>query len=200
MTRTSISKTTIKKLFALSGNQCAFPNCPHELVDIKGNILGQICHIEAANPGGERYNPNQTDDQRAAFENLILLCGHHHIVTNDFEYYPVEVLKQMKVEHEARFQSSPYQLSDEAFLRLKNIYKELIEEIPPRTSSNNFQEFKNSGSGSQFNIGNTNIGTQAIYNHPQKEYVERVRGGIRTTYERNLVTGTITPIGIQLDY
>lgn len=200
MTRKRISETTTKKLFALSGNQCAFPNCPHELVDKKGNILGQICHIEAANPGGERYNPNQTDDQRAAFENLILLCGHHHMVTNDFESYPVEVLKQMKVEHEAHFQSSLYQLSDEAFIKLKNLYKELIEEIPRRTSSSNFQEFKNNGSGSQFNIGNTNIGTQTIYNHHQKECVERVRDGIRTTYERNPIIGTISPIAINLDY
>lgn len=54
----------MKKLFALSGNRCAFPDCDKILVDEHDNIFAQICHIEAAEPGGVRYNPNQTDEER----------------------------------------------------------------------------------------------------------------------------------------
>ena len=61
MSRKSISVPTIKRLFALSGNQCAFQYCEEKIVDKDGNLIGEICHIEDANPGC-RYNPNQTDE------------------------------------------------------------------------------------------------------------------------------------------
>ncbi len=48
--RKRITEKTIKKLFALSGNKCAFNGCNHRLVDKHGNIFAQICHIEAAEP------------------------------------------------------------------------------------------------------------------------------------------------------
>jgi hypothetical protein len=88
----SYSQRTLKLLFALSGNQCAFPSCKEKIVD-DFNVLGEICHIEDANPGC-RYNPNQTDEERDSFKNLILLCRNHHVITNDKISYPVEVLKR----------------------------------------------------------------------------------------------------------
>ena len=41
------SQRTIKRLFAVSGNRCAFPNCQTHLSDEHGIIIGEICHIEA---------------------------------------------------------------------------------------------------------------------------------------------------------
>jgi len=61
-----------------------------------------MCHIEAANVDGERFNPNQTNEQRRTFENLILLCGTHHTITNDIAIYTVAKMKEMKSSHEAR--------------------------------------------------------------------------------------------------
>lgn len=95
------SDLTIKRLYALSDNRCAFPNCtvtftsPSSLTN-----LSNICHIEDAVEGG-RYNPNMTDSQRASFENLILLCPNHHIETNDIEKYTVDSLRKMKQNHES---------------------------------------------------------------------------------------------------
>ncbi len=41
--------------------------------------------------GGPRYDPNQTDDERHSFENLILLCSFHHdVVDNQAEMYSVD--------------------------------------------------------------------------------------------------------------
>lgn len=49
--RVSPTTSTIKNLFALSDNRCAFPGCTQKLVDENDNIFAQICHIEAAEPG-----------------------------------------------------------------------------------------------------------------------------------------------------
>jgi len=91
-----------RRLFALSGNRCAFPGCPHPVINQAGQLVAQMCHIEAANQDGERFNPDQTNEQRRAFENLILLCGTHHTVTNDTDVYTVAKMQEMKSAHEAR--------------------------------------------------------------------------------------------------
>lgn len=95
------SPQTLKKLFALSGNQCAFPNCKNTLVNQNNAKDSNICHIEAANADGERYREAMTDKERANYENLILLCVQHHDETNNENIYTVEVLKEMKNNHES---------------------------------------------------------------------------------------------------
>lgn len=62
----------------------------------------EVCHIEAAEENGERWNPNMTDEERRHFSNLILLCPNHHVETNDVKKYTVEILKDMKSKHEAK--------------------------------------------------------------------------------------------------
>jgi hypothetical protein len=94
---------TYKRLFGASGNQCAFPGCTKLLVNPINAKDSNICHIEAANIGGERYNALMTDEERADYPNLILLCVQHHDETNDTANYTVEVLKQMKQKHESSF-------------------------------------------------------------------------------------------------
>lgn len=97
------SPDTLRELFLKSGNQCAFPNCSDFMLNREGVFIGQICHIEAAEDGGERFNENMTDEERASFQNLMLMCYPHHQVTNDVEAYPVARLQAMKAEHEAKF-------------------------------------------------------------------------------------------------
>ncbi|WP_415282467.1 HNH endonuclease [Candidatus Nitrososphaera sp. FF02] len=46
-------------------------------------MFGEICHIEAAESGGPRYNSKQTDEDRRHYDNLILLCRNHHKATDD---------------------------------------------------------------------------------------------------------------------
>lgn len=96
-----------QRLFALSRNQCAFPGCPSKLIDDQGVFVAQLCHIEAALPGGERFNERQSNEQRRAFENLILLCYPHHCKTNDVSAYPTDQLQAMKKDHEAAVLSQP---------------------------------------------------------------------------------------------
>lgn len=93
---------TLKRLFGLSGNQCAFPGCDKELVNRNNAKESNICHIEAANEGGERYRKNMTDKERADYDNLILLCVQHHEDTDDVAEYTVKILKDMKLKHESQ--------------------------------------------------------------------------------------------------
>jgi hypothetical protein len=101
MARKRISEFTIKQLYALSGNQCAFPNCTVRFISPDKNTnLSEICHIEAAEESGARYNPNSNDEERRSFENLILLCPTHHTLVDNSTDYSTDDLKRMKKTHE----------------------------------------------------------------------------------------------------
>jgi hypothetical protein len=142
-------ESTVKSLFAKSGNQCAFTDCNQELVDSSGNVIGEICHIEAANKGGARFNNGQTNEDRRKEENLILLCPTHHVLTNDEDEFTVDKLVKMKSSHQEMMQSSTFSISDElAEQALKNYHNYYIS-----------QDITNSGSGVQNNYFYNNSGS-----------------------------------------
>ena len=68
-----------------------------------GVFVGQVCHIEAAEDGGERFNSGMTNAQRRAASNLMLMCYDHHQETNNVERFTVETLRGYKKDHESRF-------------------------------------------------------------------------------------------------
>lgn len=115
MARLAPSRETLIALFAKSGNVCAFPGCSHELVTERNVFVGQLCHIEAANAGGQRFNPASTDEERRSFGNLLLLCYRHHKETDDVSRYDAETLREIKILHESLNGEKPFKI-DEAFL------------------------------------------------------------------------------------
>lgn len=102
------SMPTLKRLFAVSGNLCAFPKCSTPVVYPDSNsIVCEICHIRGEKRDSARYDATQTNDQRNDFANLILLCNvHHKVVDDDEEAYTVERLLQMKQDHETKHAGS----------------------------------------------------------------------------------------------
>jgi hypothetical protein len=118
MPRLKILEKTIKKLFALSGNICAFPDCTQAIVNENEDIIGQICHIEAAEENGPRFNKDQSDEARRSFENLIILCPNHHVITHNINIYSVEKLKQIKAKHENKYKNKQYQISNHLLKKL----------------------------------------------------------------------------------
>jgi hypothetical protein len=95
------TRQTIKKLFALSGNLCAYPSCSLPMVESSGTVTGQICHIHAQNEGGPRFTNSLSEKELHAFENLILMCGHHHKVIDAEEHiYTAKSLRELKQIHE----------------------------------------------------------------------------------------------------
>lgn len=97
----------MKKLFARSGNRCAFPKCPTVLT-LDDTLLGEVCHIKGERLGSARHDPNQPETERHAYDNLIIMCPtHHKVIDDDEEAYTVERLHKMKSEHEAAATQMP---------------------------------------------------------------------------------------------
>lgn len=60
-----------------------------------------MCHIKAPSENGPQYVPNQSNDERRAFDNFILMCPiHHDVIDSDTESYTVEKLIELKKKHE----------------------------------------------------------------------------------------------------
>ncbi|OEE70052.1 hypothetical protein A1OO_04565 [Enterovibrio norvegicus FF-33] len=129
MARLAPQLEVVRALFARSGNQCAFPGCTQPLVNTKNKFIGQICHIEAAMPNGERYNENQNDEDRRAYDNLLIMCYPHHIETNDIEEYTVERLTQIKFEHESVFEKSNFKIDESELYKLASEMEKYWKDI-----------------------------------------------------------------------
>lgn len=119
--RRKLSDPLIKKLFALSGNKCAMPKCGIKLAYEENNqIRAIICHKEAANRGGPRYNPQQSNEDRHDYHNLIILCPNcHSDIDKNPDSYTPDYLRMVKRNHEAKFQNSPYHLPESIINILK---------------------------------------------------------------------------------
>ncbi len=165
--------TTIKKLFALSGNQCAFPDCNVVFVlPERQEIIAQICHIEAAEIGGERYNPNQTDNERRDYNNLILLCPNHHVETDDTVKYTVEILKEIKRNHELKILSQP-----SSFEKFRNNQSSLAFVINQLCQENLIED-----SSTNFNINDKISHNNVVSYRPTIEYYKAFQGKLRMLY------------------
>lgn len=85
---------------------CSNPDCPKGTsgpnIDCeKSTNTGEAAHICAKNPGGPRYNPLQTNEQRRHIDNALWLCGScHSLVDTDWEHYSVEKLRMYKAQAE----------------------------------------------------------------------------------------------------
>jgi hypothetical protein len=125
----SIKRSTLKKLWAASGNQCGFPGCEEKVVDIEQEIVvGEICHIRAQSPGGPRYDPDLSDDEVDAHSNLILLCPTHHTyIDKNPEEYLIEELERWKAEQEQVSQAA--ELPDKLLTELQLTDSKLETEV-----------------------------------------------------------------------
>ena len=133
MARLAPSTDVLRALFARSGNQCAYPGCTQPIINQRNKFIGQVCHIEAAMPGGERHNKTQSDEQRRDYDNLLLLCYPHHIETNDVGEYPVDKLA-MKLEHERQFLKTDFKIDESELYRLSHEMEQFWGDVGPKGS------------------------------------------------------------------
>ena len=72
--------------------------------DVEGQpiVAVDIAHIRGARPGSARFDPSMTDEERAGFSNLILLCTAHHKLVDRIEpeRYPTDLLERWKEDNE----------------------------------------------------------------------------------------------------
>lgn len=104
-----VKENVRRLLYANSGNMCAMYGCNNTLVYANTASINEICHIEAVNENGARYNNNLTDEYVNSYDNLILLCPTcHSIIDNKLNenVYTVDYLKRMKQYHEQQVQEA----------------------------------------------------------------------------------------------
>lgn len=119
--RKEIPAPVTNRLFALSGNQCAFPGCSspvtyQEASGEKPVTLAQRAHLVGVGRQGPRSKEAPLSDDPDAVENLTLFCGTHHaIVDGNPRIYSVEVLAKYKADHEARMAAKDLRVSPPPF-------------------------------------------------------------------------------------
>ena len=130
--RDNFPKPVRSLLAERAGYICSNPTCPritvgpHSLPN-KSTILGEASHICAASPGGKRYDPNMTSEERSSIENGIWLCrGCAKIIDSDVEKYTPQILRGWKLEHKA--------LISKEQVNPRLINKEFIEVVPILTA------------------------------------------------------------------
>ncbi|MEA9391656.1 hypothetical protein SJI19_14060 [Acerihabitans sp. TG2] len=89
-----------------AGNRCSNPDCrvltsgPNAHPE-KSTKTGVAAHITAASPGGARFDPSLTTEQRRSAENGIWLCQTcAHFIDTDYLNYPVQRLYEWKFQAE----------------------------------------------------------------------------------------------------
>lgn len=94
--------STVRQLRDMAGNVCSQPDCHVHTHGSKAKregvfSIGVACHINAAAPGGPRYDPSQSREQRRHADNGIWMCQtHSRVVDADDSPYPVEILREWK--------------------------------------------------------------------------------------------------------
>jgi hypothetical protein len=100
----SYTQLTLKRLFNMSGQYCAFPACSTRIFeDVGGDpvLIGEIAHIESSSDVGPRANPSLSERQRDSYSNLIVLCPtHHSLVDKADSSFLVEELRLWKADVE----------------------------------------------------------------------------------------------------
>jgi hypothetical protein len=101
-TRDNFSKNVVRTLQERVGNRCSNPTCrcltsgPND-ADYKATRIGVGAHITAAAPGGPRYDPTLTPEERSSITNGIWLCQNcSTLVDSDPSTYPVSMLLEWR--------------------------------------------------------------------------------------------------------
>ena len=106
MNRDRFDEKTKRALQDRAGNRCSNPNCmcltsgPNADPE-KATRIGVAAHITAASPGGARYDPSLSPQERKSAQNGIWLCETCDcFVDKDEKRYPPSLLRSWKAKAE----------------------------------------------------------------------------------------------------
>lgn len=138
----SISLKTHKLLWGRSGNKCALADCRNDLIADETetddeSVIGDEAHIVAKKNDGPRGQSDLTTEQRDNYDNLILLCRKHHkIIDDQYNFYSVSMLKQIKTDHEEWVKTTL--TKDESKTKDELTYANYIDELVKRLDFENW--------------------------------------------------------------
>jgi hypothetical protein len=102
--RDDFSSEVKRQLGSRAGHRCSAPNCraptngPSQSRRSGASSVGVAAHIASASPGGPRYDPTQTPEQRQAIENGVWLCQNDaKRIDDDEERYTRQLLVQWRL-------------------------------------------------------------------------------------------------------
>ncbi len=123
--------TNIKNVLAQRVScKCSNPDCcastsGPQVNSSKAVNIGVAAHITAASPGGPRYDPQLTSEQRQHPDNGIWLCQScSKLIDSDEPAYPIELLQGWKLQAEAQAKLGivqPTQANSEQSLAVEEI-------------------------------------------------------------------------------
>jgi hypothetical protein len=100
---TTIQKLDLAKRVNYRCSICDAQTTGPILNSTKAMSVGEAAHIKAAAPGGPRFDPTQTPEERKSSDNAIFACTTcATIIDRDEDAYPVEKLLRLKAAAEAR--------------------------------------------------------------------------------------------------
>ena len=137
----SIPPSSVKILWAKSGNCCAMCNNP--VVERQTDTLipvGEMAHIKGHKPNSARYDDGQSDIERHSYNNLVLLCpACHTIIDKSVAKYSVDYLHEIKSLHEERIERAiKRSLPTITFRELEETLRHIIDNPPLKYDSEDF--------------------------------------------------------------
>ena len=105
--RDNFSQSAITILYKRAGGKCcrcgAATFGPVTNNPTKYRNIGQAAHIAAAAPGGPRFDPDMSVEDRTSATNGLWLCSNcHDVVDRDVEEFTIKRLREIKREGEER--------------------------------------------------------------------------------------------------
>ena len=197
--RRRYTRPDLNLLWSRSGGLCGFPGCQVNCVEPANDndastTVGRIAHIEAHSDSGPRANPNLSQPERDAYDNLILICAtHHDLVDGQPNTYTVDTLRDWKTAQEERYRQFLAQAMPQiTFVELEAITNVLVNgeqsTVSPITVIPPQDKFDRNGLTGQ-SILWFNMGMQQI--QQVERYVEAT-GSVDRTFVTRLTSGFIT--------
>lgn len=128
---------TERAVYQLSQGTCYVPDCDVpaiRFVDDSPYSNLQIAHIRGANPESARYDPDMTDDDRASFDNLLLLCKLHHglVDRRNPDHYPADTLREWERQREEATVDDTQQLAGITDTQLELHLEDVATRLSPQ--------------------------------------------------------------------
>ena len=97
-----------KRVGTLCSNpRCSVPTYGPNVDPGKSTNKGVAAHITAASPGGPRYDPNMTEEERSSVDNGIWLCENcAKLIDTDVNRYTIDFIRDWKFKAEDRAQKA----------------------------------------------------------------------------------------------
>ncbi len=96
-----------EKVAARVGLRCSNPNCQRltsgpSADPARAINIGEAAHITAASPGGPRYDPSLSPEQRSSIDNAIWLCAAcASLIDRDIERFTIPLLRDWREQAES---------------------------------------------------------------------------------------------------